>query len=120
MLHFLRYGVNKTPHTSITFRRILLVCIKTVFCNSVIFVPIPMVFNLFSRALRGVPRAPTANGTTVTFIFHTFFSPLGRSKQVFLGLLNFLIVYSSVIGYSKVNYLAFMAFFIIENQVRPS
>ena len=58
---FLRYGVNKTPHFSRTFRRILLVCIKTVFYNSVIFVSIPMVFSLFSRALAGVPRAP--NGT---------------------------------------------------------
>ena len=46
---FLRYGVNKTPHTSGTFRRILLVCIKTVVCNSIIFVSIPVVFSLFSR-----------------------------------------------------------------------
>ena len=55
---FLRYGVKKTPHFSRTFRRNLLVCIETVFCNSVIFVSIPMVFNLFSRVLARVPRAP--------------------------------------------------------------
>ena len=79
---FLRYGVNKTPHTSRTFRRILLVCIKTVVCNSVIFVSIPVVFSLFSRALSGVPRAPTPNGNTFTFIFHTFFSCLPRSKYL--------------------------------------
>ena len=81
MLYVLRYVINKAPHTSITFRRILLVCIKTVFCNSVTFVSIPpMVFNLFSSSLAGVPRAPTTNRTTITFIFHTFFSSLARSK----------------------------------------
>ena len=82
MLYFLRYGVSKAPHTSVTFRRILLVCIKTVFSSSVIFVSIPMVFNLFSSSLAGVPRAPTTNGTTITFIFHTFFSSLARSKYL--------------------------------------
>ena len=80
MLYFLRYGVSKTPHTSITCRSILLVCIKKVFCNSVIFVSILMVLNLFSSSLAGVPRAPVTNGTTITFIFHTFFSSLTRSK----------------------------------------
>ena len=39
-----------------------------------------LVFNLFSSPLAGVPRAPATNGTTVTFIFHTFFSSLARSK----------------------------------------
>ena len=82
MLYFLRYGVNKTPHTSVTFLRILMVCIKTVFCNSVIFVSIPMAFNLFSSGVAVVPRAPTTNGTMVTFIFHTFFSSLARSKYL--------------------------------------
>ena len=77
---FLRYGVNKTPHTSRTFLRILLVSIKTVFCSSVIFVSIPMVVNLFSRALAGVPRAPTTKDTTVTFIFYILFSYLARSN----------------------------------------
>ena len=51
-------------------------------CNSVIFVSIPMVFNLFSRAVADVPRAPVTNGTTVTFTFHTFFSSLDRSKYL--------------------------------------
>ena len=77
---FLRYGVNKTPHTSRTFLRILLVSIKTVFCSSVISVSIPMVVNLFSRALAGVPRAPTTKDTTVTFIFYILFSYLARSN----------------------------------------
>ena len=77
---FLRYGVNKTHHISRTFRRTLLACIKTVFCNLVIFVFLLMVFNLLSRALAGVPRAPTTNGTTATFMFHTFFSSLATSK----------------------------------------
>ena len=81
---FLRYGVNKTPYSSGTLRRILLVCFKIAFYNSVIFFSIPMVFNLFSRALTGVPRAPTTNGTTVIFIFHTFFSSLTRSKYFWI------------------------------------
>ena len=80
MLYFLRYGVNKLHHTSITFWRILLVCIKTIFCNSVIFVSMPVVFNLFFSFSAGVLRTPTTNGTTITFIFHTFFSSLARSK----------------------------------------
>ena len=77
---FLRYDVNKTPPTSRTFQKILLVCVKRVFCNSVIFVSILMAFNLFSRASACVPRAPVTNGTTFTFIFHIFFSSLARSK----------------------------------------
>ena len=76
----LRYGVNKTPYIPRIVQRILLVCIKTVFCNSVTFVLIPMAFNLFSRASAGIPRAPTTNGTTVTFMFHPFFSSTPRSK----------------------------------------
>ena len=66
-ISFYRYAVNKTPHTSTTFQRILLVCIKKAFCNSLIFVSIPMVFNLFSRALVGAPRAPTIDGTFCHF-----------------------------------------------------
>ena len=76
----LRCRVNKTPHNSRTFQGILLVGIRTCFFNSAIFVSIPMFFNLFSRALAGVPRALTTNGTTVIFIFHTFFSFLAKSK----------------------------------------
>ena len=34
--------------------------------------------------------------------------------QVFLILLNFIVIYSCVGGYSKVNYLAFVVFFINE------
>ena len=64
----LMYGINKNPHTSRTFQRILLIWIKTVFCNSVIFESVPMVFNLFSRALASVPRAATINGTTHFYI----------------------------------------------------
>ena len=79
---FLSYGVNKTPHSSRTFRRILLVCVKTVVCNSVIFVSIPVALNLFSRTLPGVTRAPTPNWNTFIFIFHTFFSSLPRSKYL--------------------------------------
>ena len=77
---FLRYGVNKAPHISRTFPRILLACIKTVFCNSVIFVSIRIIFSLFSEALARVPRIRTTNEAIVTFIFHTFFSFLARSK----------------------------------------
>ena len=77
---FLRCGIKKTPHTSRTFWRILLVCIETVFCSSVIFVSVPMIFNLLSRALADAPRTPTTNGTTVSFIFHTFFSSLASYK----------------------------------------
>ena len=50
------------------------------FCNSVSFVSIPMVFNLFSRALAGVPRAATTKRTTVAFVFHIFISSLARFR----------------------------------------
>ena len=40
--------------------------------------------------------------------------------QVFLNLVNLRIIYSCVIGYSTVNYLAFMVFFISENHARFS
>ena len=55
-------------------------CFKTVFCNSVIFFSIPMLFNLFSRASAAVSRAPVTNRTTVTYIIHALFSSLARSK----------------------------------------
>ena len=93
---FLIYGVSKTSHSSRTFRRILLVCIKRFFCNSVIFVSIPMVFNLFSRALAGVPRAPTTNRTTGTLTFYIFFSSLASFK--------YLPIFSTSLSSSLVSY----------------
>ena len=42
---------------------------------------ISMDSNLFSRAL-GVSRAPVTTRTTFTFIFHTFFSSLDRSRYL--------------------------------------
>ena len=109
---FLRYDVNKTPHTSGTFLRILLVCLKTVFFNSVICLSMPLVFNLFSRGLARFRGASVTDGTTVTFKFYTF--------QGFLHLLNFLFIYSFIILYSQINYLAFMVFSISDKYFRTS
>ena len=116
---FLRYGVNKTSHTSRSFRRILLVCIKTVFCNSVIFVSIPMFFSYFSRALAGVARAPPNNRTTITFILQTFFSFLARSKyfSIFSTSLSCTLV---SYGITKSIIWHLLAFFINENHFQPS
>ena len=77
------------------------------FCNSVIFVSIPMVFNLFFNSLAGVPRAPTTNGTIIS---HFLYFP--DQIQVFFNLPNLLIICSCVIGYSKVSYLAFGSFVV--------
>ena len=73
---------QKVPHSSRTFRTMLVAFIKTVFCNSVIL--IPMVFNLSSAALTGVARPATINGTTITFVLHTLFSSLVRSNYFYI------------------------------------
>ena len=81
---------------------------KIVFCNSEIFVSIPIVSNISSKALAGVPRSSTTTNGLLTFIFYTFFGSLARSKYFSI----FSTYYSCVIRYSEVNYLAFMVFFI--------
>ena len=113
---FLRYGVSKARHTSRTFWSILLVCIKKVFCNILIFVSIPLSFNLFSRALVGLPTVAATKGTTVIFIFHTFFSFLDRSNYSWI----FSTSLTSTAKYNKVNCLVFLVFFIYENHARSS
>ena len=116
---FRRYGVNKILHISKTFQRILQVCIKTVFCNSVIFVSIPMFFNLFSRTLACVPRAPTTKWTTVTFVFHIFFTSFTTSKYFWIfstSLSSTLVPY----GIAKSIIWHLLAFFINENHFQPS
>ena len=83
-LNFLRFCVNKTPQTSITFRRILAEYTTVVFCNSTILFSIPMslddCFNFFGV----VPNAPTNIGITLTGIFHIFFNSRYRSLQPFI------------------------------------
>ena len=115
---FLRYVVNKTPHTSETFQKILLLRIKTVFSDSVSAFQVFFVFSPFSRAFAGLPTAPTTNGATATFIFHIFFSSwpnptICQSSE--LPCVKF-----CVIRYNKINYLEFIVFSINDNHVRPS
>ena len=112
---FLRYGVNKTLHTLRIFWRPLLVCINTVFSN---FCLNTNGFNLFLRALAGVPRVAT---TSSYCLFHIpYFLQFPYQIQLFLNLLNVIIIYYYVIRYSEVNYLAFTVLFINGNHVRGS
>ena len=63
-------GLNKTPQTSRTFRRILAEYKMVVFCNSTILVTIPISLNHCFNFFGVVPNAPTTTGITVTGISH--------------------------------------------------
>ena len=45
---------------------------RTVFCDSVILVSIPMSFNQSLSFIGVVPRAPITSGLTLTSMFHIF------------------------------------------------
>ena len=78
-IFFLRFGDNKSPQISRTFLRILAEYKITLFCNSTIFVSIPMSSNLFLNSFGVVPKAPIMIGITFTRVFQIFFSSLAKS-----------------------------------------
>ena len=76
---FLKFGGNKPPQISRTFRSILAVYNIPLFCSSTSRVFIPNFSNLFRSFFGIAPIAPITIGVMFTFIFHIFFNSLRRS-----------------------------------------
>ena len=75
---------SKSPQV---FRTLL--SILAVLCNAVIWIvstrpPTSKSSSPFNNPLVIVPKAPITIGTIVTFMFHTFFNSLARSRYLFL------------------------------------
>ena len=101
---------SKSPHVSRTRLRIL-----AVLSNAVVWIvstrPLTSKSSRpFNNPLVIVPKAPITIGTIVTFMFHSFFNPLVRSRYLAF-FFKFLQIYSMVRRDSKVDNLANSLFF---------
>ena len=93
---------SKSPQVSRTRLRIL-----AVLSNAVVWIvstrpPTSMSSSPFNNPLVSVPKAPITIGTIVTFMFHSFFNSLARSRYFFF-FFTFLQIYSVVRWDSKVD-----------------
>ena len=83
---------SKSPQVSKTRLRIL-----AVLSNAVVWIvstrpPISKSSRPFNNPLVIVPNAPITNGTIVTFMFHSFFNSLARSRYLSFFSLSFRII----------------------------
>ena len=100
-ISFLRHLVSKIPHISTTFQMIIPVESKTIFQSSVILVSIPMASILLSRC------SQSSNYYQNDVRLHILrFLQFSWQIKIFTFFLNFLIIYSCVIRYRKLYYLA--------------
>ena len=81
---------SKFPQFSRTFLSILTNLNNAVVCLVVILPPISISSSFFLNLFfwEDVPSALTTIGITLTLMFHSFCSPLARSKYMFIGLLS--------------------------------
>ena len=77
---FLRSSNNKFPYSSRNFYwRIWARCRRTVFCNSVVWVSIPICFNQFLNFVGAVSRAPiTCSRLSCSMLFSSLLPNLGN------------------------------------------
>ena len=85
---------SKSPQVSWTRLRILAVLSNDVVWTVFTRPPTSKSFRPFNNPLVIVPKAPTTIGTIVTFMFHSFFNSLARSRY----LSYFLLLFSSIKG----------------------
>ena len=103
---------SKSPQVSRTRLRILAVP-----SNAVIWIvstrpPTSKSFRPFNNPLVIVPKAPIIIGTIVTFMFHSFFNSLARSRYLSFFALSFRFILWST-GTAKVNNFAIIIIIII-------
>ena len=96
MVFYWRLNDSKSPQVSRT-----LLCILAVFNNAVAWIvstwpPTSKSSRPFNNPLVTVPKAPITIGIIVTFIFHSFFNSLARSRYVLIPLFTFFQFYSVV------------------------
>ena len=101
---------SKFPQVSRTLLSILADLNNAVIWMLLILLLISCSSSLFSRPLETVPRAP-AIGITVTFMFHSFFSSLARSKYLFIFLFSFIFILWSAGMAKSTRWQAFFFFF---------
>ena len=105
---------SKSPQVSRTRLRIL-----AVLSNDIVWIvstrpPIPKSSRPFNNPLVIVPNAPIAIGTIVTFMFHSFFNSLARSRYLSFFSLSFrIILWSARTAKSTILRIFFFFFFLI-------
>ena len=114
MVFHWRLSDSKTPQVSRTLLSILAVFNNAVVCMVSIRQPTSKSSRPFNNPLVTVPKAPITIGIIVTFIFHSFFNSLARSRY-FISLFPFFQFYSVVSWDSKVdNFADFLFFFFVD------
>ena len=111
MVFHWRLSDSKPPQVSRNLLRIL-----TVFNNVVVLMvstwpPTSKSFRPFNNALVPVPKTPITIGIIVTFMFHSFFNSLARSR--YLSLFTFFLFYSVVCRDNKVDIFANFLFSLL-------
>ena len=113
MVFQLTLSDSKFPHVSRTRLRIL-----AVLSNAVILIvstrpPTSKSFRPFNNPLVIVPKAPITIGTIVTFMFHSFFNSLARSRYLSFFSLSFrFILWSARTAKSTILQILFFFFFV--------
>ena len=103
---------SKSPQVSRTRLRIL-----TALCNAVVWIvstrpPIFKSSRPFNKTLVIVPNAPITIGTIVTFMFHSFFNSLAKSRYLSFCSLSFRFILWSA-GTAKSTILQIL-FFVVD------
>ena len=103
---------SKSPQVSSTCLRIL-----AVLSNAVVWIvstcpPTSSSSKPFNNLLVIVPNAPITIGTIVTFMFHSFFNSLARSRYLFVFSLSFRFILWSA-GTAKSTILQILFFFFL-------
>ena len=105
---------SKSPQVSRARLRILAVLSNAVVWIVSVRPPISKSSRPFNNPLVIVPKAPIAIGTTVTFMFHSFFSSLARSRYLSFFSLPFrFILWSAGIAKSTSLQIFFFFFFLL-------
>ena len=119
MVFHWRLSDSKSPQVSRTLLSIL-----TVFSNAVVWMvssrpPTSKTSRPFNNPLVTVPKAPITIGIIVTFVFHSFFNSLGRSRYLSLCSHSFsFILWSAVTAKSTILQIFFFVSIIMRSGLR--
>ena len=103
---------SKSPQVSRTRLRILAVLSSAVVWIVSTRAPTSKSFRPFNNPLVIVPNAPITIGTIVTFMFHSFFNSLARSRYLSFFSLSFMFILWSA-GIAKRQFCRFSFFLLI-------
>ena len=107
---------SKSPHVSRTRLRILAVLSNTVVWIVSTRPPTSKSSRPFNNPLVTVPNAPITIGTIVTFMFHSFFNSLARSRYLSFFSLSFrFILWSTGRAKSTILHILFLLLIIMRS-----